>query len=402
MVARVALGVGHAAAAREGAGAAAANAARDALAGAPARAALLFLPYRGAAHRKIAREVRDTLGSEIPIVGGTTYGEIVQGRPVEGEVVVALIGGEGVRASAALGPGVGGAPREITAQTAHAALAGLDGAEPRLSFVVYDPLAGDMRGVMEGLQGALGSSFPIIGAGSGTGDMSETRPLSLQLAGDRVVGGSIAVLAVGGDLFASTVGSYGARVLGGPFEVTRVAGTTLIELDGARALDVYSRAVGVSEMPSRESAEGEGREAQILRVTPAGAPPGSRSHLALYANDAEAGTLTLAVKLTPGDRVEVISVDAGVLRYGADERVEAAFGAMPSPPVGAIVSDCFGWKVTLRSAVGEELLPLSRALGAAPIVGMYSGGEIGNVASVGTPVFWFSNFLVSSVLIGPR
>lgn len=397
----VAMGIGHAPAQDEGAATAAARAALDGLKGAPLRAALLFLPYRGCAHRKVAREVKAALG-DVPIVGGTTYGEIVAGRPVEGEIVVVAFGGESVRAGAAIGAGVGNAPQEIARSAADEALRALGDAPPRLLFVVYDPLAGDMRGVMGGLQTELGPAFPIVGAGSGTGDMAETRPLSLQVVGDKVVGGSIAVLALGGDLIAASVGASGCRAIGGPFTVTGVEGTVLRSLDGERALDVFVRSLGTSEQPSRESQEGEAQEVQILRVTPKGAPEGSVSHLALYATDAEAGTITLAVCLTEGDRVEVIAVDADACKKRTEEEVAAAVASMTSPPIGAIVSDCFGWKVTLRSHTGEELFPIARSLGNAPIVGMYSGGEIGNVASAGSPVHWFSNFLVSIAILGPR
>src|SRR5688500_8914986 len=135
----VAMGIGHAPASAEGAGTTAAKAALEALRGEPARAALLFLPYRGCAHRKVAREVHAALG-DIPLVGGTTYGEIVGARPQEGEVVVVAIGGEGVAAGAAMGAGVGKAPQEIAGNTAAEALRALEGAPPKIMFVVYDPL----------------------------------------------------------------------------------------------------------------------------------------------------------------------------------------------------------------------------------------------------------------------
>src|SRR5690348_4595113 len=112
MSASVAMGVGHAVASSPGAASTAAHAAREALRGAPARAALLLLPYRGVAHRKIAREVCDALG-DVPLVGATTYGEIAHGSPMEGEIVVALIGGDDVHGAAALGSGLGSAPHRV-------------------------------------------------------------------------------------------------------------------------------------------------------------------------------------------------------------------------------------------------------------------------------------------------
>jgi small ligand-binding sensory domain FIST len=270
-------------------------------------------------------------------------------------------------------------------------------------FVVYDPLAGDMRGVLEGFHAVVGDTgFPIVGAGSGTGDMAETRPLSLQVAGDKVVGGSIAVLALGGALEVAGVGASGCRRLGGPYEVTGVAGTLLTGLDGQRALDVYMAVLGGSEQVSRESAEGEAQEAQVLRVTPRGAPPGSHSILAPYSLDAETGAIALAVTLSPGDRVEVVAIDHAAYRARLQDSLTAGLARLEGAPIGALVSDCFGYKVTLRSRVGEELVPLAGVLRGAPIAGMYSGGEIGNVAGGEAPVSWFSNFLVSAAVLASR
>src|SRR5581483_951159 len=103
-MALVAVGVGETGSAAER-GAAAARRALDGLAGRKPAAAVVLSAYHGLDHHAALAQVRALLGPT-PLVGGTTFGEIVGARHLEGSVVVWLLAGDDVRAAEGLGLGM--------------------------------------------------------------------------------------------------------------------------------------------------------------------------------------------------------------------------------------------------------------------------------------------------------
>jgi len=367
--------------------------------GAQPVAAMIYAPYEGVAHRELVDQVRKLSGVDC-IVGGTTFGEITAGQPVDDHVVVTLVGGKGIVAGVGVGRGLARDPRGIAHSAVGAAISALGDEDPALLVLFYDPMLADMSAMLAGVHDHVGPDFPVVGHGTGTGVMAETRPVSIQYGPDGPLGGSMVVLALGGAMHATTVSLTGYRTMGEIHEVTKMDGTMVLELDGRPATVVYDEDQEGGGGFSREAMAGEGAIHYALLRHPRGLHE-APALLAIYGTDEETQALVLAVHLSQGSHVQVVAMDVDTLTSGAADRLQIAEDRLGSPIRAVICADCYGWKLLLQSRLGEELSEIRGRYQTVPIVGMYSGGEIGNLAQLhADPNHGFANYVMSVALLG--
>ncbi|HEU4409615.1 MAG TPA: FIST N-terminal domain-containing protein [Polyangiaceae bacterium] len=220
------------------------------------------------AGRALVREVRDGLGAEpsallvyatvnhdarallagvgeaapaAKVVGCSSQGLIGNGLALEDGYIAGAMGFAGDLRVATT------AARELTAATGEKGEAmgrELAAAAPELVVVFYDALGGaDVDQMLGGLRRHL--RCPVVGGGAGQpfGRAAKT----YQYFGAEVLGGSAVALALGGGLRVGVGTSHGMSPTGVVMRVTKVEGTRILELDGRRAVDVWSEVTGCTD-----------------------------------------------------------------------------------------------------------------------------------------------------------
>lgn len=178
---------------------------------------------------------------ELPLIGGSTAGEIIAEGPMSHSCVVVLVAAEAAARSVGLGEGIERNAREAGQQAAYAALQSFQGS-PRRGFLVFgDGLTTDYAQVLRGVQEVLGTGSLIVGALAGD-DLRFTR--THQYINRRVVSGSVVGMLLGGALNMGVGCEHGFTPMSKPRRITRARANVLYELDQQPAASVYAEYFG--------------------------------------------------------------------------------------------------------------------------------------------------------------
>jgi hypothetical protein len=274
----------------------------------------------------------------------------------------------------------------------------LDGASVERSHPLGAAL-GDRLRTIDGLRHVLAFSEGIrFNGGAFLDGLNARLPEGVTVSGgmasngtaltDSVVGlngpparGQVIAIGLAGDRLAVGTGSVGGWEYFGPERIaTRVDGTVLHELDGERALDVYTRYLGqfASELPG---------SALLFPLAVQATDDGPVAVRTCLHVDEAAGTLRFAGDIPPGSRVRLMRTTPDRLVDGAAQAAALARTAgAPVTPGGpdhdathrvlTLCVSCIGRRAVLRSRTEEELEEVVRESGSAVVVGCYSNGEL--------------------------
>lgn len=344
---------------------------------APPRALILFSPFAGKDHQAIVAEL-SRLSGGCPLVGGTTYGAILGGALEEEAHVLLALGGD-LRAGLGLGTGLAHDAFAAGRRAAEQAAAALGG-PGKLLILFHEPQMGDCSRLVDGARAVLGEDFPVVGGGTGTGLIMEQSPVSKQFLGARVLAGGCAAMLLGGDFRFSYGFSHGAVSVGKPFTLTKARGNILVELDGKPALEVLEDTIGV--------ACSSGLPFSAFSVSCGKLEEGSEQFalMGFWGADRARKTVLCGTPIQEGRRyVFVRTRSEAILEDTRRAAREAARALGPSKARVTLAFDCYGRKIQLGSQglIETELKALGEAAGSAPLVGMYSGSEIGVLKGAG-------------------
>jgi hypothetical protein len=314
---------------------------------------------------RVPHLIETELGS-VPLVGGTSGGAVFDGSCVAPRgVLVALIGGDGVRATTVTAPI--GSPELIDVVPAGSRLLA-----EALCMAFAPAVHVDGEALVAAVRKGAGPRMQLAGALVGD-DFTFDRALIFAEGGarhDRVV-----LAGVFTRTRAGVAARHGWRAVGPVHVVTRSEGAWLLEVDGRRALDVWLADVRAAD----------------------GNPPSDRQELLLYlANHYEMGVeaptlieplvrapmalrddgaVRLSAGVAEGSRVRVMRASARDMleasRQAAEMSRERAGGSIS----GAFVFSCSGRRAALADRFGEEPAGIARALDA-PVAGACVFGEI--------------------------
>ena len=227
------------------AGRAAARLALMPLDGRPPRCAIVF----GSAwynQPALLEGVRGVLG-QIPLVGGSTAGEIVPDGPRTHSCAVLALASDEVSVSVGSGRHVGRDPRTAGHEAAYQSLQGFNG-DSRKGFLLFgDGLAMRYVEVFRGLREVLGTSF--LCAGGLMADELQFRHTS-QYTPQGVVSDAVVGLLLGGECAIGVGLEHGFSPISKPRRITRSRANVLQELDGHPASSVYEEYFGADLMTS--------------------------------------------------------------------------------------------------------------------------------------------------------
>ena len=220
-------------------GQAAARAAANKLAGAEVRCVIAFASSWF--DQQLLLEGVRSVFDAIPVVGGSTAGEITANGPHTHSCAVLAITGEDLALSIGHAGGLEEAPRQAGYLTAQQAVKTF-GTKPRRGMIFFgDGLLTGYAEVLRGMQEVLGTSSLVTGALMA----DELRfNQTTQYAGDRVLTRGIVGLLLGGACSIGVGVEHGFEPISKPRHVTRAHANILYELDGQPASSVYEEYFG--------------------------------------------------------------------------------------------------------------------------------------------------------------
>ncbi|NOT43662.1 MAG: hypothetical protein HOP14_03550 [Acidobacteria bacterium] len=333
----------------------------------------------------------DTLLARWPdmqLVGCTTDGEASSvGGFQENSVSLMAFESDRVRFGTGLGTQVSADPDRAGATAVAMAQARL-GETPRLGIVLPESLTASGVALLDGVRAALPGQVPIVGGTAGDQwRLKHTRQFHLR----EVTSDACPVLLMGGDLHVSVGVQSGWRPVGRRGVVTRSEGNVVHEIDGAPAVDFYSRYLGsnltaslfVGDIPLAVF-DPEGRF--FLRA-PAGANEQTGA-MTFFADVATGAT----VQLTVGAKDDVLAASRSAV-------VDAVRTYPGTSPDAALFFSCAARKQVLGTQASEEIGLLRGTLPPdVPVCGFYAYGEIGPLVPGGASRFHNETFV--AVLVG--
>jgi hypothetical protein len=357
-----------------------AQAAAEALAGRSASLLLVFCSARYDVAALLAG-VCSAAPDDLPIVGGTTNGEICtggNGRP-------ALAAGPGVVVMALGGPGFTANPVLVEAASTRRRDAGIAAAaamEPitapfRVLMMIADGLTREQHELVRGAYSVLGMEVPIVGGCTGDDlDYAVTHQFLGTGAGVRAYTDALVAVGLGSTGPIGIGLAHGWAKRGDPMVVTSSEVGEVFLLDDEPALEVYLRRVG----ETRALLDDPQRFREVAFQNPLGMSRRTGEDIrVIHAADPEHDSLLCLADVPQGALVWTMTTDAGALVRAAGEScARAVEGLAGTPPQGLLVFDCGARRLKL----GEEQLLVEQdamadqAQGAA-IGGFYTYGEIG-------------------------
>ena len=329
-------------------------------------------------HRQLLAGITSVAG-DIPMVGGTTAGEIsTSGFSTQSVVIMAL-------SSDQLGFATGIALNMSQDEEACSAALVDDIRKKRpfteaLSLLVFpNGMGGDGVKVIEGLHSVLGTGFEIAGGYLGDDERFEN---TFQYYNGKVYRNAIAGLLVCKEKgFRTGIGvRSGFESIGNRFYCTESDGNIAKRFDEERALDLYRKFLGEDrsrrlpgiclEYPFGlidEKVSIAGKEYFQLRCG--------------LAVDHEKGTLTLAASIPEGSAITLTTASRGGIINGARLAAEQAKNSLQgAKPEAILMFSCVGRKLVLGRRVQEEVDAVKKILGEdVPLIGFYTYGEIGPI-----------------------
>lgn len=316
---------------------------------------------------------------DVPMVGGTTAGEIsTSGFSTESVVVMAL---SSTKLDFATGIGLNmredeGACARMLADDVRNRVSGK---EPFSAVVFPDGMGGDGIRVIEGLHSVLGTGFEIVGGYLGDGENFDT---TYQYFNGKVYSDAIPGLFVFGEKgFRTGIGvRSGFESIGNRFHCTESEGNVVKKFDDERALDLYKEFLGEEEslgLPGvcleypfgliDDKVSIDGKEYFQLRCG--------------LAVDHEKGTITLAASIPEGGAITLTTASRGDIINGARLAAKQARDSLQGAnPQAILMFSCVGRKLVLGRRVQEEVAVVREVLGEdVPIIGFYTYGEIGPI-----------------------
>lgn len=329
----------------------------------------------------------DEMYPGIELIGCTTDGELssVHGF-AEDSLVLTLFYSEELYFKAGVADRVSEDTLTCVKKAAETAKSGL-GQEPKLCIVTPSGLNVSGNVVIEGLQQALGVTFPIFGGSAG--DQWRFQG-TYQFYNNNVFTDAAPFLLLGGPLLFSFGVESGWMPIGQKEKVTQASNNVVFKIGDLTARDFYKKYLGESDLGPADYPlavfEDDG-ESFYLRAAP------------FLASDTEKGSMTFVAAVLEGATVQITHTTRDKIIEAAIKSVNSAIAEYPgSKPSAALCFSCCARKLVLGTRVDEEYQVLKSNFPDLPVAGFYTYGEIGPIKKDKPSRFHNETFL--SLLIG--
>lgn len=330
-------------------------------------------------HRELLAGIISVTG-HIPMVGGTTAGEISTAGVSTGSVVVMVLSYDDLEFVTGIGYNMSADETSCGVQMVNDIL-GKVPFDPDASLLVFpNGMGGDGLKVLEGLHLILGKDFEITGGFLGDDERFEN---TFQYYNGKVYKDAIAGLMVIKKTkdFRTGIGvRSGFTSIGNSFICTASEGNIVKEFEHTNALELYKNFLG-EERSSRLPAICLEYPFGIIDVNNTDNGENQFQLRCGLSVDHEKGTISLAASIPEGSAVTLTTASRGDIINGAREAAAKARSALAgATPLAVIMFSCVGRKLVLGRRIQEEIDAVKECMGQdVPMIGFYTYGEIGPV-----------------------
>ena len=314
---------------------------------------------------------------QVPVVGGSTAGEITPQGPKSHSCVVLALSSEQVAVSLGVGTGVRADPRLAGHQAAQQAVRHFPGKTRRGLILFGDGLSTGYAEVLRGVQEVLGTSSLVTG-GLMADDLRFAH--TYQYADREVLKEAVVGLMLGDGCTIGVGVEHGFAPISKPRRVTRARGPLLQELDGHPASSVYEEYFGAGLLERVQQAGlTRGLIAYPLGIQMDAGNDYLLRNIMAFETD---GSLMCTGEVTEGAWVQLMIGSKELALQAASSAARQAVQHL-SNVWCLIVFDSVARRKLLGREAALELTRIREVVGLhVPIVGCYTYGE---QAPLGTP-----------------
>ncbi len=321
----------------------------------------------------VVKTVRSLLGKDIPVVGGSTAGEISQRGPsLSPSIVVMLLAlPSSAYVATALVPAANEASEAKGAALAAALKKALH-ATPSLTLMVSDGLTINPSAILRGFQTELPLVPVVGGSASDEGKYVQT----FQYANDTVHSSAISAVAFAGDIKHAVGVRHGWNPISAPKLVTKAEGMVIYEIDNKPAAALYEEFIGKEEAENLKGVT----LAQMALSYPLGVKDASSGEMLLRAPffvDPD-GSITCGGEVLPGASVQLMIGSKEDAIEAARHSAEQAMAELGTTPKAAIIFSCHvrDELYATREQSKLEIDAIQEVIGlSVPIAGFYTYAE---------------------------
>lgn len=327
--------------------------------------------------------VRSAVGPT-PLLGCTDAGNLTREGPMRKSVAVMLVHADGLEIRPGAGDKLSADPEEAGRAMAQQALDGRlgSGSGPGSLLLTFcEGSRGNLSAVLRGAQRVVGDGFPIIGAAAGDDfRFTETTQYCLSyLLKDSAVG-----FLLGGTVKFGVGTRHGLTSISRPRAVTRVEGSTVMEIDGEPAIRIYREYMGNAAVDVSDDSL-----ARLTAVYPLGfSIDGEDEPLVRYPlRQTAEGHLVCSGEIEQGAQVRLMMGTRDGIVASARQAAEDACAHLGHGAVrAAVVFSSFARERVMGRDAALEMRAIRDVLGDnVPVVGLYSYGEIAPAQTNGVP-----------------
>ena len=344
--------------------------------------------------------VRDMAGEQVPLIGCSTEAVITAENEAQGVSVVAL-GGPGFTVRTAVAQPVSHRQRAAGARVATCALdlmaavgaadaaaaggatAGPDPAAPsgqphQVLVMLTDGLAPDHEEVLAGAYGVVGASVPLIGGSASP----NARRRTFHMHGQDVLEDAVVAAAIASEAPFGVGLRHGWHRVGEPMSVTHSVNGDVLTLDDRPALRTYLERL---DAPPEAYTDPEVFK-KFANIRPLGVDRRGGADVRDVSSTKyyRQGWLSCNGEVPEGGLVWLMAGDERSVLAAAGDAVKDARDDLDGvPPLGFLAFDCASRRKLLKeSGTREEIRLMVGQAGEAPLVGMYTWGEIARTRGI--------------------
>ncbi len=310
------------------------------------------------------------------VLSASTAGEFTERVVSKGAAVAVAIAGE-FKAYAGIGTGLA-AGAEAAVATATASLpSSLDGYPHRTAVMLVDPLSGNGEEATLMAATALGGDSPVRLAGGAAGDDLGMKTTHVGV-GERVASDAVVIATLFSKAPLGIGVCHGHAPLTDPVTVTKAEGSTVHEIDGRPAWDVWkeqTRGAAAAAGIDIDTLAPEDVGAFLLRYE-AGLASGTEYKIRAPLSRGEDGSLSFACGVPEGAVLRITESTPQRQVESAATAATRARAQLSGDAAGAVVFDCICRNLILSEKFDDAVSGISQALGGVPIAGFETYGEI--------------------------
>lgn len=300
------------------------------------------------------------------IVFGTTSGEIIDDKVLEGTVVLTAI--EFEKSSVLVKRSNVHNFQNDDQKLGESLIAEFPKENLKHLFVISEGSTVNGSALIVGLENLKETTFGLSGGLCGDDDRFEK---TLASYNQRPKEGEIIAIGFYGDTLEITSSNFGGWTTFGPERIiTKSKGNLLYELDGKPALDLYKTYLG-------EKADELPKSALLYPLSVKATEDSDPLVRTILNIDEKENTMLLAGDVPEGARVQLMMSSVDDIANGASQAAELAMEGRKKSPELALLISCIGRKLVMDQRTEEEIEEVKAVIGNNTVIsGFYSYGEM--------------------------